>query len=104
MSRTFLASSELIGTIVGAGFLGIPYVVSKSGFTLGLIHMMIIGIVITLTMLYLGEIIQRTRSSHQLPGYAERYLGKEGKRLMSFSVSFGIFSQFWHTLLQKVNL
>jgi len=92
MSRTFLASSELIGTIVGAGFLGIPYVVSKSGFTSGLIQLIVIGIVITLTMLYLGEIIQRTQSSHQLPGYAERYLGKEGKKLMSFSVSFGIFS------------
>ena len=90
MGKTFLATSALIGTIIGAGFLGIPFVVAKTGFAIGLIHLIIIGIVITLLMLYLGEIILSTRESHQLPGYAEHYLGKRGKRWMFFAVLFGI--------------
>ncbi len=92
MGKTFLATSELIGTIIGAGFLAIPFVVAKAGFTIGLFHLILIGIVITLTMLYLGEIILRTKENHQLPGYAEKYLGKQGKRWMFFAVSFGIFT------------
>lgn len=92
MGKTFLATSALIGTIVGAGFLGIPFVVAKAGFTIGLFHLMLIGIAITLTMLYLGEIILRTKEHHQLTGYAEKYLGKRGKQWMFFATSFGIYA------------
>lgn len=92
MGKTFLATSALIGTIIGAGFLGIPYVVAQSGFTIGLFHLMLIGLALTLTMLYLGEIILRTKDNHQLSGYAEKYLGQKGKKWMFFSVSFGVFA------------
>lgn len=42
--------------------------------------------------LTLGEITLRTRGKHQLPGYAEKYLGIWGKRLMLAAVLFGIYS------------
>ena len=42
--------------------------------------------------LTLGEITLRTKGEHQLTGYAEKYLGKWGKRIMFFSVIFGIYS------------
>ena len=90
--KTFFAVSALIGTIIGAGFLGIPYVVMKSGFGFGLLNMLIIAVSIAIIMLYLGEITLRTKTNHQLAGYAEKYLGKQGRTLMLISVFFGIYS------------
>lgn len=92
MSKTFAALAVLIGAIIGAGILGIPYVVMKSGFIIGLIHIVLIGTLMTILMLYLGEIVQRTKENRQLPGYAEKYLGKKGKTWMIVAFSFGIFS------------
>lgn len=86
------AISTLTGTIIGAGFLGIPYVVAKSGFFIGLIHIIVIGFIIMLINLYLGEIALRTKENHQIPGYAEKYLGKKGKIIMFFATIFGVYS------------
>lgn len=78
--------------MIGAGVLGIPYVVMKSGFGYGMISMVVVAIAILITMLYLGEIAQRTKSNHQLAGYAAKYLGKKGKVIMFISVAFGIYA------------
>lgn len=90
--KTFAALAVLIGTIIGAGILGMPYVIMKAGFPIGIVHIIVIGTLMTLLMLYLGEIVLRTKADHQLPGYAQRYLGKKGKKLMFLSLCIGIFS------------
>lgn len=91
-SKFIPALAVLLGTIIGAGFLGIPYVVSKSGFLIGAIYMALIAGFIMLTKLYLGEVSLRTQGTHQLTGLAGRYLGKLGKGLMFFAMIFGIYS------------
>jgi tyrosine-specific transport protein len=90
--KLFAAVSTLTGTIVGAGFLGIPYVVAKSGFLIGLVQIILIGIVLLIANLYLGEIMLRTKKIHQLPGLAKIYLGEKGYGIMFFSMLFGIYS------------
>jgi len=92
MRKTILALATLIGTMIGAGILGIPYVVMKSGFAIGLIHIFVIAFLIMITMLYLGEIALRTNHSFQLTGYAEKYLGKKGKIAMMLALGFGIYA------------
>lgn len=91
--RGFLwtAIATMIGTIIGAGILGIPYVVAKAGFWTGVFDILFLGIVSMFLYLYFGEVALRTKESHQLPGYAERYLGKKGKTLMMFAMIFGIY-------------
>jgi len=42
--------------------------------------------------LALGEVSLRTEGRHHLLGYAEKYLGKNGKRLMFFAIFFLIYS------------
>ena len=92
-NKTFLAGiSILIGTAIGAGVLGIPYVVAKSGFLIGAIHILLIGAIILLANLYLGEIVLRTKGEHQLGGYAKKYLGKTGGAFMSFAIFFSVYS------------
>ncbi len=89
--RFFEAVATLVGTTIGAGVLGIPYVVAKSGLLVGLLHIIIIGAAVMLVNLLVGEVVLRTKGNHQLTGYAEKYLGATGKRLMALAMVFGIY-------------
>ncbi len=89
--KILLATSTLVGTIVGAGILAIPYVVAQSGFLFGFIIIVVLGLSFLLLNLMTGEIVLRTKQQHQLTGYAEKYLGPWGKRLMMFSMVFGTY-------------
>ena len=91
-SQKLAGVAILVGTTIGAGILGLPYVVMKSGFLIGTINILFVAGLILLLNLYLGEVTLRTKSTHQLPGYAEKYLGKKGKNLMALSLFIGIFS------------
>ncbi len=84
------AISTLVGFTIGAGILGIPFVVAKAGFLTGILNIIILGVLVLLLNLYLGEVTLRTKGIHQLTGYARLYLGKIGNFLMT--VSFIIFS------------
>lgn len=89
--RFWAAVATLMGTTIGAGVLGIPYVISKAGLLVGLIEIVLLGLAIMLTNLLLGEVVLRTKGDHQLTGYAEKYLGKTGKRIMALTMVFGIY-------------
>lgn len=90
-SKFFPALAVFVGTTIGAGFLGIPYVISKSGFLPGLAYLIFVALFILLIKLYLGEVSLRTEGSHQLTGYAEKYLGKKGKFFMFLAMILGIY-------------
>lgn len=90
--RFFTAVSVLIGTCIGAGFLGIPYVASKVGFLVALAYIIFLGLVILLVNLYLGEISLRTKEEHQIAGYARTYLGRRGFYVIEFATVFGIYA------------
>lgn len=85
------ATTTLVGTIVGAGVLAIPYAMMKAGFLTGLLIMCILSAAVIILYLYVGEIVLRTKGNHQLPGYAKKYLGSAGKGLMAFSMVFSIY-------------
>jgi len=84
-----LALASLIGTIIGAGVFGIPYVMAKSGIVFCLFYFLVLGAVALVLHLFFGEIILRTKQKHRLIGYTEKYLGKKAKLLVSFSIIFG---------------
>ncbi|MFH1714214.1 MAG: aromatic amino acid transport family protein [Candidatus Nealsonbacteria bacterium] len=83
-------SSILIGTIVGAGIFGIPYVVSRSGIIPGFFYLIFLGAALLLIHLFYGEVILRTKDRHHLPALAEKYLGKKGKVLITISTFVGM--------------
>jgi tyrosine-specific transport protein len=93
MNKKFWATTfTLTGTIIGAGILGLPYIFAKSGFLVGLLWLILIGAVMMFVNLCLGEVTLRTKGHHQLSGYAKKYLGKWGQRIMFFAILFGIYS------------
>lgn len=90
MNNSFvLALSTLVGTIVGAGIFGLPYVISKSGVLPAVFYFLLIGGAVMVLHLLFGEVCLRTNEKHRLIGYSEMYLGKLGKRLVVVSTLFG---------------
>lgn len=72
----FQSISTMVGTIVGAGILGVPYVFAKAGFITGTLILIIITFAMISMKLLFGEITLRTYGKHQLTGYVEKYMGK----------------------------
>ena len=96
-NRLWVAVCTLIGTTVGAGILGIPYVIAKTGIVYGLILLLLIGTAYIFINLFVGEIVLRTKEQHQLVGYVGKYLGTWGKRIMCLSiliVSYGALTAY----------
>ncbi len=79
----------ITGMTIGAGVLGIPYVVSRVGLMIGLGYILGLGLIVLLLNLLIGEIVVRTKESFQLPGLAGKYLGNWAKILMSLMIIIG---------------
>ena len=90
-SNYFEAIAILIGTVVGAGILGIPYVIAKAGFLTGIVTIILVGLAIMIINYFYGEITLKIKGKHQLTGYANILLGKWAKRIATFSLIFGIY-------------
>jgi len=90
-NKLLIAITTLIGTIVGAGILGIPYAIAKVGFFWGFIIIVTLGLCFILINLFAGEMILRTKKQHQLTGYAQKYLGKWGKIVMTLVMLMSLY-------------
>jgi len=88
--KFFPALAILIGVVIGAGIFGIPYVIAKSGIIPGFFYFLILGGAALLLHLFFGEIVLRTKRKHRLVGFAQKYLGKWGKVLITISTILGI--------------
>ncbi len=90
--EVYQAIATLMGTLIGAGVLGIPFVVAEAGFLTGVAIILLLGFALMLVNFAVGEITLRTNGNHQLAGYAGIYLGKKGKFTMliaMFLVNYG---------------
>ena len=72
----FEAVATLVGTIIGAGILGVPFVIAQVGLWPGFIMLLVLGAAALIVNLMFAEVVLRTRFRHQVPGYAKKYLGK----------------------------
>src|SRR3989339_326335 len=95
----------ITGMTIGAGILGIPYVVAQVGLLVGLAYILFLGIVMLSLNLMVGEITVRTKDSYQLPGLAGKYLGKWAKvlRILVIGIILGLSLAFLPHV-QVVNL
>lgn len=78
------AITVLIGTMVGVGVFGVPFVFAKAGFWVGLVFLLFAaGATMLLNLLY-AEVILRTPTTHQLVGYTSIYLGRFFRMVILF--------------------
>jgi tyrosine-specific transport protein len=89
-NKGLLALAILVGTIVGAGIFGIPYVISKSGIIPGFFYFFVLGGAVLLIHLLFGEVVLRTKENFRLIGFGQKYLGKWGKVFIIASVTVGV--------------
>ena len=69
--RKFIqAASVLVGTMVGAGIFGIPFVFSRAGFFVGVAWLVALTVMMGLFNLLFGELTLSTEGNHQISGYA----------------------------------
>ena len=89
--KPIIATATLVGTMVGAGILAIPYVVAKAGALYGFLLLLVLGFTVLQLNLFVGEFILRTKGKHQLMGYVGKYLGPWGKRIMTSTMVFTMY-------------
>lgn len=85
------AVATLVGTIVGAGILALPYVISRVGVWPGIIMIVLLGLAAMTINLMFAEIVLRTREQHQVAGYTKKYLGIIPYRIETISTMVGGF-------------
>lgn len=86
----YYALAILIGTTVGGGIFGLPYVIAKAGLISSFFYFLILGGTVLLVTLFFGEIILSTEEDHRLVGYAKKYLGKKGEVVITLSTVLGM--------------
>ena len=91
MKAFWKALAVFVGTIIGVGIFGLPWVALKSGFFVLLIHFILLGALAIFIHLILGDIILSTPGKHRFPGYVRIYLGPFWSRLALACVSLGLF-------------
>ena len=88
--RSVHATLLLVGTIVGVGMFGIPFVFQRSGFLLGLLELAVLTGAVVLVHLAYAEVVLLTPGIHRLPGYAAFYFGPIAGWLSRLSYLFGL--------------
>ena len=80
------AVAIIVGANVGSGILGLAYSSGLVGWPILVLWLAVAGLFTTFSMLYVAESALRTKKPLQLPGLAEKYVGKVGSVLIFISV------------------
>jgi len=74
-----------LGTVIGVGIFGLPFVALKAGFFVVFGYFFLMGVFSALIHLIYSEVAINTKKPHRLPGYVREYLGEKWKKF-----SFGV--------------
>ena len=80
------AVAIIVGANVGSGILGLAYSSRLAGWPILVLWLAVAGLFTTFSMLYVAESALRTKKPLQLPGLAEKYVGKVDSVLIFISV------------------
>ena len=84
------ALAVFLGTVIGAGIFGLPFVTMKAGFVAVLIYFVLISLfVISIDWLY-AKVALGTEKIYRLPGYVGQYLSPFWKKAVFLVVFLGI--------------
>ena len=90
MTQFIKALSVFLGTIIGVGIFGLPYIASKTGFLPVVFYFLLMSVVAIAVHLILAQVILNTKKIHRLPGYVGEYLGNKWKAISLLFLLFGL--------------
>jgi tyrosine-specific transport protein len=96
--RWLKAVGTMIGSIVGIGVFGLPYAFAQSGFFIGLVQMIVVGILLVMLQLLYAEITIQTPGHKRITGLTEKYLGKRWMKLAAFA----FFASAWGAMIAYI--
>ncbi len=88
--RFLRALSVYLGTTIGVGIFGLPFVAFKAGFSIVFLYLIIIGFLVAVLLFIYGKVAVGTEGLHRLPGYAGKYLGRGWEKATFLVVSLGL--------------
>lgn len=91
MSKFFKAVFQQFSGIVGAGIFALPFIFYYSNFYLAVVLVIAVALVMFILNSFYATIICHTSQDHQLPGYAQKYLGSKAKFISLFGLLFSCF-------------
>jgi amino acid permease len=69
-------AQPLVGSVIGVGIFGLPFVFAQAGFFIGLGHLVVVGLINLVVLMVYSDIIMNTEGNSRLTGIVERYMGK----------------------------
>jgi amino acid permease len=90
LTNFFEALAVFVGTIIGVGIFGLPYIASKVGFLVVVFYFLVLIFLTVIIHLLFGEVSRDTHKIARIPGYAEEYLGKKWGRFSLIVSSLGL--------------
>jgi len=89
--KIIYAVSMLVGTIVGVGMFGLPYVASKVGFMPMMLYLFGGAFVSIAINLVYGEVIMESDGKKRLPGYVNYYFGRKWGAVVLINFLVGMY-------------
>lgn len=84
-----------IGTVVGVGMYGLPYVVSKAGAGLFLGYLFLVSILVFFGNMVFADVVVRSERQERFLGYVGEYVGKGSEKFFTVMMILS----FWGTFL-----
>lgn len=84
------ALSVFVGTIIGVGIFGLPYVASKAGFFVVLSYFLAMSFIAIVIHLLFGKIALGTETLYRLPGFVGEYMGQPWKKITLLTIGSGL--------------
>jgi len=88
--RFLEALSVFVGSVVGVGIFGLPYITARAGFPVMLFYFLILSFVSITIHIIFSEIITGTEKNYRFPGYVGDYLGPKWKTISFLSMWLGL--------------
>lgn len=84
-----------IGTVVGVGMYGLPYVVSRAGVGLFLGYLALISLLVYFGNMVFADVVMRSERQERFLGYVGEYVGKKSETFFTVTMILS----FWGTFL-----
>jgi amino acid permease len=85
-----LGSLSLVGTIIGAGIFGVPYVFSRAGIVSSLLYCVLLGAAALTIHWFYAQVAAATPGKHRLVGYVRRHLGRRFAEVATVTNPMGL--------------
>ncbi|MBU1126493.1 hypothetical protein KJ758_02680 [Patescibacteria group bacterium] len=87
-----------IGSVIGVGIFGLPYVFAQSGFLIGVLHLIVLASVNGVVLLTHSDIIMNTKGHSRFTGIVQKYLGSH----WSWLVTVLMFGGAWGAMVAYI--